>query len=301
MADADIATALASANAALLEGSPASAMEAVAQFQRAADAGSGEALARLAGLLASGVSGPADWDKSIELLQRAASLGVAQARDEVRLLTGAGGQVDIRALVAPRSVTAGRASPRIRVFKGFCTPAECDWIVTRASNRLKRASVYANANEESLVVRERTNTEAVFGPAELDVAITFIRARLAHSIRAPLHHFEPALALHYATGQHFAPHFDFLDPAIAGHTGDLARRGQRVATALLYLNDDFDGGETDFPALGWRFRGDVGDLLVFDNVDATGAPDRRTFHAGLPPTRGEKWLLSQWVRDRPQS
>jgi len=25
-----------------------------------------------------------------------------------------------------------------------------------------------------------------------------------------------------------------------------------------------------------------------------------TLHTGLPPTRGEKWLLSQWMRERPQ-
>ena len=35
------------------------------------------------------------------------------------------------------------------------------------------------------------------------------------------------------------------------------------------------------------------------NVDAEGTPDPRTLHAGLPPTAGEKWVLSQWVRTRP--
>ena len=37
---------------------------------------------------------------------------------------------------------------------------------------------------------------------------------------------------------------------------------------------------------------------MFFNVDAAGQPDRRTLHAGLPPSAGEKWLLSQWFRDR---
>jgi hypothetical protein len=27
-------------------------------------------------------------------------------------------------------------------------------------------------------------------------------------------------------------------------------------------------------------------------------PDVKTLHAGLAPTRGEKWLLSQWMRRR---
>jgi len=30
-----------------------------------------------------------------------------------------------------------------------------------------------------------------------------------------------------------------------------------------------------------------------------GKPDPLSEHAGLPVTSGEKWLLSQWIRDRP--
>jgi hypothetical protein len=37
---------------------------------------------------------------------------------------------------------------------------------------------------------------------------------------------------------------------------------------------------------------------MFTNVLPDGSPDRRMSHAGLPPTAGEKWLFSQWVRDR---
>jgi len=281
--------------------------EGAALLDQAAAAGSGEAHARLAGFLAAGVREPADWDRSVDMLLQAADLGYAPALDELRLLAGvsvvapaeARDRVDIRLLVQPRAGAIVHVSPRIRVFKRLFSKAECDWVIDRARHRLARASVYANDAAETLVVGERTNHEASFGPADLDVAMTFLRARLAHSIRAPFPCFEPATVLHYAVGQHFAPHFDFLDPALPGHREDLARRGQRVATALVYLNDDFDGGETDFPTLGWRFKGAPGDALVFDNVDHTLAPDRRTFHAGLPPTRGEKWLLSQWVRDRP--
>jgi hypothetical protein len=33
-------------------------------------------------------------------------------------------------------------------------------------------------------------------------------------------------------------------------------------------------------------------------VSAGGEPDTRTLHAGLTPTRGEKWLYSKWIRER---
>jgi hypothetical protein len=92
---------------------------------------------------------------------------------------------------------------------------------------------------------------------------------------------------------------DFLDPENPAHAAVIAERGQRVASFLIYLNDGFDGGETEFPRLGLRFKGRKGDALLFWNTDASGQPDRMTLHAGLAPTRGCKWLLSQFLRDRP--
>jgi prolyl 4-hydroxylase len=38
---------------------------------------------------------------------------------------------------------------------------------------------------------------------------------------------------------------------------------------------------------------------MFSNLDPAGRPEPASLHAGLPPTRGEKWIFSQWVRDRP--
>jgi hypothetical protein len=92
------------------------------------------------------------------------------------------------------------------------------------------------------------------------------------------------------------PHYDFLDPEL--NRQEIDRFGQRAATFLIYLNDDYEGGETSFPQLRIKHRGKTGDALVFGNLGRDGSPDPRTQHAGLPPTRGEKWLFSQWVRNR---
>jgi prolyl 4-hydroxylase len=64
----------------------------------------------------------------------------------------------------------------------------------------------------------------------------------------------------------------------------------------MYLNDDYDGGGTHFPALQLNVKGRRGDLLHFHNLGADGLGHRDSLHAGTPVTAGEKWLLSQWIR-----
>ena len=132
-----------------------------------------------------------------------------------------------------------------------------------------------------------------------DLVLALIRARIANAIGVPGSFFEITTFLHYLPGQTFAPHHDFLDDNLPGYAKEVADHCQRVVTYLLYLNDDFAGGETDFPLIDFRHKGRKGDALFFWNVDPAGALDRRTLHAGLPPIRGEKYMLSQWVRNKP--
>jgi len=121
---------------------------------------------------------------------------------------------------------------------------------------------------------------------------------MSAATRLPVPFFEPTQVLHYAVGEQFKPHHDFLDPNAPGFAEQLRLYGQRVATMLIYLNDDYSGGETVFPKLGLSFRGKAGDALFWTNVDRAGSADPLTMHAGQPPTAGEKWVVSQWIRDR---
>ncbi len=83
------------------------------------------------------------------------------------------------------------------------------------------------------------------------------------------------------------------------YAGEIARNGQRVITFIVYLNDDYDGGETAFPQLGFEHKGRRGGGIYFVNALPDLSPDKRMLHAGRPPTRGEKWIVSQFIRDRP--
>jgi hypothetical protein len=162
---------------------------------------------------------------------------------------------------------------------------------------MTRAKVYQDS-AEARVADTRTNREASLTIFNADIALSLIRDRISAASRVSSTHFEVAKILHYAPGEQFALHADFVEPRTPDLIRQIATIGQRAATFLIYLNDDYEGGATEFPRLELRHRGARGDALLFSNVDAAGEPDYDTIHAGLPPTVGEKWILSQWIRTR---
>ena len=227
--------------------------------------------------------------RELQLLARDASDDPASLRRKI----------DVGSL---RSAPAARVvfeKPRIVVVEHFATVDECQWLIGRAgSGGLQRAKVYRSSSTAQ-VAETRTNREMSFTIFNADVVVSLIRDRIAAACGAAVTHFEIAKLLHYSPGEQFALHADFIEPKTPELARDLAARGQRAATFLIYLNDGYEGGATHFPRLDWQYRGARGDALLFSNVDAGGAPDYDTVHAGMPPTSGEKWVLSQWIRTRP--
>lgn len=269
-------------------------------LERDSAAGDGAATAKRAHLLAAGAAGKADWDGAFALLEKAASQGDPEAAAEAQLIRGSERDIAaaLRAFVAPRPPRLVRENPRIGIIERFMSAPECAWLIARARALLEPALVYDNSAGGGAQVEARSNSVAEFTFRTVDMAITLLRTRIAHTLNIPATHFEALNVLHYAPGQRFEAHYDYMDAQLPGLAADLAERGQRIITFLVYLNGGFEGGETDFPKLGWRYKGGAGDALLFVNAQPGGAGDPRTLHAGLPPTSGEKWILSQWVRDR---
>ena len=196
-------------------------------------------------------------------------------------------------------VLASLMLPRVVVLGGLLADDECDALIDLARTRLRRSTTVDPQTGGDQVHADRTSRGTYFTRGQ-NALCARIDARIARLLDWPLDHGEGLQVLNYGPGAEYRPHYDFLDPAAPALADTLARQGQRTATFLAYLNDDYAGGETAFPELDWRFSGQAGDALLFFNVDDAGQPIRRSLHAGLPPAAGEKWLLSQWIRDRPQ-
>jgi hypothetical protein len=145
----------------------------------------------------------------------------------------------------------------------------------------------------------RTNSAAGFDLMHADLVQVVVQWRMSAAVGVPVQHMEGPTVLHYAIGEQITNHYDFVNPKIPNYAAEIAQRGQRIITFLVYLNDDYEGGETDFPTLSLRYHGAKGDGLFFTNALPNGKPDARMVHAGMPPTSGEKWIIAQFIRSRP--
>lgn len=278
---------------------PADWPQAIDLFEQAAAGGHAEATAQCALFDAIGMRAPGDWNRGLKRLAQSAALGNVHA---TRALAAVGaspdGNADLAALLRVPTAKTLSQRPLIRVHEGFLSAGECDWLIEAARERLAPASVYDSVANTLGVDPARSNRSAAFDFADLDMVVELVRTRISRAIQIPLAAFEATQVLHYQVGQEFRPHVDYLEPSSPIFAEELGRRGQRVVTFLVYLNEGFEGGSTQFPRLGIDYRGKRGDAILFANVGPAGEPDPDTLHAGLPPTSGEKWLLSQWVRDR---
>jgi prolyl 4-hydroxylase len=281
---------------------PFAPVDGAALIAEAAQQGDAQAWGYVAVLAAAGVGRAQSWPDAFDALGRAADLGAPQAAQQLQLLRDMGvrGGADTADWLCAASGQNLREAPRFVTYAGFLTPAVCAYLIDRSASKLVQARVHDVNRGVLKVDAMRTNTGAALSLIETDLVIQLIRARIACAAGVAVEALEPPEILHYAIGERYKPHVDFFHPAVPEFAEQLRVKGQRVKTCLVYLNDDFEGGETDFPKIELRFRGRTGEALIFENVRADGAVDMNTQHAGLPPTRGEKWLLSQWIRDKPQ-
>jgi len=135
----------------------------------------------------------------------------------------------------------------------------------------------------------RKSDVAAFPLALETPAVRALNRRIAAASGTDVAQGEPLQIISYKPGQQYKPHVD----TIAGADN------QRILTMLVYLNDGFAGGETQFLPDGPIVRGNKGDAILFRNVTADGRPDPASRHAGLAVTAGRKLIASRWIRARP--
>ena len=234
-------------------------------------------------LVASGIAGRRDWPGALARLAREASQD-AQRQNAFELVKAMRLNQDGDPVSVPESKLLSER-PDARLFSNLLTEAECTYLISVAQPNYQPSMVY---DDQSVLVRDpiRTSDGSAIHWAIEDPAIHAINRRVAAATKTPYENGETLQSLRYSPGQEYRPHFDYVE-------GD----NRRLWTALIYLNEDYEGGETEFVQTGLRVRGTTGDVLVFGNAGPDGDSDPLAEHAGLPVTRGVKYLATRWIRE----
>lgn len=253
---------------------------------RAGEGGRDDAALLHAYFAAAAVGGPPDWPAAREAVNALAARLPSAAR-QCELLE----KMDLDELgfpaETPRCATLSEA-PEIRTSAGFMTSEECAYLIDRAQPLIAPSTVVDPRTGQVAPHPIRRSDFASFGVFHEDLVVSALNRRLAALSGTAPEQGESLQVLRYNPGGEYRSHVDALP----------ATDNQRIATALVYLNGDYDGGETRFERLGITFRGQPGDAIVFRNVTADGTADPMTQHAGLPVTRGTKFIASRWIRAR---
>lgn len=176
---------------------------------------------------------------------------------------------------------------KVSVKSGFVSSKECSDIIEYCESQDYRRSRIAERRSgiisDVVSIKTRSSSSVVLKDRNNPLVAELYR-RCANIEGLPEDSIETIQSVRYKKGQRFRTHFD-------GGVGL-----PRLTTFLLYLNEDFDGGETYFPMLDKAILPKTGSCLRFPSCMSDGRVIWQSEHGGLPVTDGVKYALNIWVR-----
>ena len=183
----------------------------------------------------------------------------------------------------------------ISVVREFLTAAECAAVMALIDKeRIPSQLLSPNSDPEF-----RTSESCNLQPGH--PIVRTIEDKITDLTAIPYSHGETVQGQRYAIGQQFKAHHDFFYTD-QPYWEEMDRTGgQRTWTAMVFLNQPEEGGQTFFEKAGVKITPRTGNLLAWNNMDASGHPNSFSIHEGMPVTAGVKYIITKWHRERPWS
>lgn len=173
----------------------------------------------------------------------------------------------------------------------FLKPELCDYIIQRFGNSLQKTVTVGEEIEGYRIAQG----EWIY---EEDDIIEEIKFELSKITNLPIRNQEKPHIVRYDIGGRYKPHHDYFFENVEDFDNQCTNRGgQRVFTAIIYLNDDFKGGETRFTEHDIDIKPKKGLLSIWRNLNDQSKPDWNTQHESIPVEEGTKWVLIFWIRE----
>ena len=172
----------------------------------------------------------------------------------------------------------------------FFTPEECGRLIAMIDAVAQPSRAYDAAYDSGY----RTSYSGDVDP--YDPFVKKLQRRIDDLLGVDPSFGETIQGQRYLPGQQFQAHTDWFPGKGPAWEMEIDRGGQRSITAMAYLNSVDEGGNTDFPRLGFGVEPRPGTLLIWNNADPEGVPNPFTIHAGSPVVKGVKYVITKWYR-----
>jgi prolyl 4-hydroxylase len=180
-----------------------------------------------------------------------------------------------------------------QVVHNVLTPDECQQIIQKADPKFARSSLVGIDGPDS----SRTSETAWI--SRDDPLARKIFDKVCQLTGKDFENCEDLQVVRYKPGTFYRAHHDSCCEDSEACRSFENQGGQRVGTLLVYLNSEFQDGETHFPKHGdVKMRANPGSAIFFRPLGSDEAKCHpKALHAGLPITSGTKYVCNAWVRE----
>lgn len=190
--------------------------------------------------------------------------------------------------------------PKVVEVKSFLTEKECDEIIEKnlSFERSKGFDFTKGTSEEVDVRTSSTFFDFKDQFGNIRKKIHFLSSMLIDNnlVSLRLSNLELLQLTRYVGTENYESHYDYFNHL------DLPKEklisNDRVATFIVYLNDDFSEGHTSFNKLDIKIKPKKGNALYFDYCYDPKI-NELTMHSGDPPVEGTKTIMTCWIRKYP--
>lgn len=177
-------------------------------------------------------------------------------------------------------------------IKNFLTEEECSYIINLIKQNNQKSKVVGQ-DAKDVYGTQRTSSTSNLSP--LDPIVNKLHNRISNFLGIPLRKGESLQGQMYEPGQFFKPHQDaFGEGSYKKHC---LYSGNRTNTFMIYLNDDFTGGGTDFPNINKTVIPEKGKGVTWKNLDENKNILNEAMHEGQTVESGIKYIITSWWRE----
>lgn len=182
----------------------------------------------------------------------------------------------------------------IKTIDNFLTEEECKEIISLIEQNNQRSSIAGEEKNTRIITKSRTSNTSFL--SNKNTIVNAIKQKISKILNIDTKQIESLQGIKYISGQYFLPHRD-------GYEGirkeNLTKEsGNRIWSLLIYLNEDYEGGETGFPLLNLDIKPKKGMALMWHNLRENGDLLDESLHEGKLVVSGTKYIITTCIRER---